>query len=187
MYQHNIQLKVSDVLNYDQASAWYNTVRKFGPEGNTLTYQHNGEQVSMEYGECADCEFSHVYIVPLKRDLTLQEAQFIINAWEYQYDEDFDIEISNTYHVMSDVAGDIDLELEEDVRVNAVSDLNKWRHNRWVDAKIGEGWRYGAYFNSQQKTHPALRSWDDLPESHRRSTQVSDSEIFEWLLSNKII
>jgi hypothetical protein len=63
-------------------------------------------------------------------------------------------------------------------------EMKKWSHNRWVDEKISQGWRYGAYFNSREKTHPAMQNWDQLSESHRRSPEFTDVEILEWIHKN---
>jgi len=184
MYQHHIQVKTPEPLDSEMAMAWYQTVTVYGPEGITLAYQHDDEQVSMEYGECDDCEFPHVYTVPLKRDMTYDETLFVVQAWEHVYKDDFDIEISNSYTNMDDEA---EIEIDEEVRARAISDLNKQSHNRWVNTQMNEGWRWGTYYNSREKTHPAMRDWDSLPESHRRARDITNKEIFEWLKFNRII
>lgn len=185
MYQHHIQLKVADILSNNQATAWYLTVKEFGPDDILFSYTHNGNEVSMEYGMCEDCELSHTYVVPLKRDLSATETAFILEAWNHVFTEDFDIEISNTYDMVSDY--DSEINIDEDVKSQASMDINKWDHNRWVENSIMEGWRWGTHYNSKEKTHPALRPWDDLPESHRRIRHIDDVEIFEWLSKNRII
>ena len=43
------------------------------------------------------------------------------------------------------------------------------------------GWNWGTSFSESKKTHPALRDWDSLPESHRRSPNFNQKEITEWL------
>lgn len=184
MYQHHIQVKTAEPLNKELALGWLQTVSVYGPEGITLTYQHNDTQVSMEYGTSEESEFQHVYTVPLKRDMTFDEALFIVQAWEHVYPGDFDIELSNSYQNMDD---DAEIEIDEEVRARAISDLNKQSHNRWMHQQMHEGWRWGTHYNSREKMHPALRSWDDLPESHRRARQITDKEIFEWLKFHKII
>ena len=35
--------------------------------------------------------------------------------------------------------------------------------------------------SESNQTHPALRNWDALPESHRRSPDFNQKEITEWL------
>ena len=102
------------------------------------------------------------YVVPLKRDMTADETFVIVSAWEYKYMPDFNIEISNMYDTMQDFEIDID----EDVKQQAIFDLNKWHHNRWRDEMLREGWHYGLYFSSKNKSHPALKDWT-LPESKR--------------------
>jgi hypothetical protein len=184
MYQHHIQLRTHEPIDKEQALAWYQTVRDYGPDDVVFTYVYNDDEVTMEYGTCEDCESPHVYTVPLNRDLTTDEALFIVNVWEHIFPDDFDIEMSNNYSTMDD---DVELSIDDEVREAAIRDLNKWNHNRWVSEMISEGWRQGSYYNSKEKTHPALRDWDSLPESHRRSRQIEDKEIFEWLKRNKII
>ena len=137
----------------------------------------------MEYGTDANCpEFPHTYIVPLTRDMTQEEAAIVVAAWDYKFIPDFNIEMSNMYDVMQDVELDIDPEVME----SATIDLNKWHHNRWLDEMLSEGWHYGLYFSESKKSHPALRDWDSLPESHRRSPQFDNKEIYEWLRKNGV-
>ena len=185
MYQHHIQLKTQEPLDNTTALLWYKTVKQYGPEGVVYNYNYNGSDVALEYGTCDDCESPHVYTVPLLRDLTTDETLFIVQAWEYQFELDFDIEISNQYNMMP--AGDIENIIDDEVRQTAVADMNKWHHNRWVETKVMEGWRWGTYFSTSEKTHPALRKWDDLPESHRRTADITDAEIMEWLQKHQII
>ena len=59
--------------------------------------------------------------------------------------------------------------------------MKKWHHNRWVTEMSHTGWRWGTSFSESNKTHPALRDWDALPESHRRSPNFDQKEITEWL------
>ena len=40
-------------------------------------------------------------------------------------------------------------------------------HDVWSAGRIAEGWNYGAERNDQNKTHPCLIPYDDLPESER--------------------
>jgi hypothetical protein len=183
MYQHHIILKTADQLDPTQALAWYKAVKEFGPESIVFNYSHGDHSVAMEYGVCDCDEFAHCYTVPLTRDLTESETQFIINAWEYLFPLDFDIEISNQY----DDQKDYDISLDEEIASRAVTDMKKWHHNRWVSEMSSAGWRTGAYFSESNKTHPALRDWDSLPESHRRSPEFTDKEVVAWLRRNKSI
>ncbi len=185
MHQHHIQLKTPEPLDTQFATQWYQTVEQFGPPNTIYNYQQGDSFVAVEYGICADCEFQHTYVIPLTRDYTASETQFILQTWEYLYDGDFDIELSSNFD--AGMMGDIDnnmIDIDDDVRNQAVTEMQKWQHNRWYEQKINEGWRYGSYFNSTSKTHPALRDWDSLTESHRRSPEFSNKEILKWVLNN---
>jgi hypothetical protein len=43
-------------------------------------------------------------------------------------------------------------------------DMTSMRHNRWMDEKVTEGWRYGLEFNENQKTDPRLRPYHELTD-----------------------
>jgi hypothetical protein len=176
MYQHHIMLSTPEQIDTCTANDWYKAVKTFGPEGVVYTYTVGDNDIGMEYG-VRDDEFAHCYIVPLKRDLTPTETQIIVAAWEYMFDADFDIEISNQYSVDQEYEIDID----EATATRAAVDMKKWHHNRWVSEMTVKGWRYGTYFSESNKTHPALRDWDSLPESYRRSPDFDKKEITEWL------
>jgi len=186
-YQHHIQLKTAEPLTQVQALTWYKAVKEFSPIETVLKYQLGEDLIGMEYGHCADCDFPHTYVVPLTRDITAEEALFIVNVWDYQFDGDFDIELSSQYDAGIMGSMDSSVHIDEDVKNQAVFDMKKWHHNRWVSEKVSEGWRHGSYFNSSEKTHPALRDWDSLTETHRRAPEFDNNEILEWLERRGII
>lgn len=176
-YQHHIMLTTAEQLDSAQTKSWFTCVKTYGPEDIAFVYNVAGDDIGMEYGVREHDEFSECYIVPLKRDLTQHETQIIVAAWDYIYDEDFDIEISNQYNTDTDYEFDMD----EEVETRAKQDMKKWHHNRWVAEMSRTGWRYGTSFSESKQTHPALRDWDSLPESHRRSPDFSHRDITEWL------
>jgi len=177
MYQHHVMLCTPNTLDSSIAMKWFNCIKTYGPEDIVYVYTIADKDVGMEYGIREDSEFPHVHTVPLKRDLTTNETQFIVAAWEHMYTEDFDIEISNQYNVQQEYEFDINEEFETRAR----HDMKKWHHNRWVTEMSHKGWRWGTSFNESNQTHPALRDWDSLPESHRRSPDFTPQEITEWL------
>ena len=186
-YQHHIQLKTAEPLTQEQALNWYSAGKEFSPIETVLKYQLGEDLVGMEYGHCDDCDMSHTYVVPLTRDITASEALFIVNVWEYHFDGDFDIELSSQYDAAAMGNFENSIHIDEDVKNQALSDMKKWHHNRWVSEKVSEGWRHGSYFNSSDKTHPAMRDWDSLTETHRRSPEFGDTEILEWLSRRGVI
>lgn len=188
MYEYHIQLKTAEALPDAGAAGWYKCVEEFGPDDVIQSYDYEGSEVAMEYGMCSSCdEFKHVYTVPLKRNLTSYETLVILNAWEYIYPEDFDIEISGDLDMEAANDEAAEVSISDEVRESVVRDIHKFRHNRWVESKLGEGWRWSGAFSSKNKTHPGLRDWDNLNEDMRRGTEVSDREILEWLHNRRII
>lgn len=183
MYQHHIMVKTAEPLDSGDAINWYKTVKDFGPDGVVYSYFEKDEPVAMEYGVREDEEFSHCYVVPLTRDLTQDETLFVVEAWQHMYESDFDIEISNAY----DVNTQYDMTIDSGVMESATNDMAKWHHNRWLHQMMQEGWHYGLYYSETNKSHPALREWDTLSESHRRIPQFTNEEVAKWLrLYNKI-
>ena len=41
-------------------------------------------------------------------------------------------------------------------------DLSAMKHNRWIDEKLSEGWRYGLEFSEESKTDPRLQPYHQL-------------------------
>jgi len=182
MYQHHIILKTAEALDSETAKDWLGICKRFTPSGVVFSYQHGDHEVAMEYGVSSEQEMPHAYTVPLIRDLTPDEASIVVAAWDYKFIPDFNIEISNQYDTMVDY----ELEIDDEVTESATLDLNKWHHNRWRDEMMKEGWHYGLYFSETNKSHPALRDWDSLPETHRRSPLFNKTEILEWLRKNGV-
>ena len=187
-FQHHIQLSVAEMIPSAVATAWYQTVKEYGPEDITYAYPHKGHMVAMEYGIKDGEEFPHQYIVPLHRDLTEDEAIFIVEAWAMMYSGDYDIEVSNQYRAQGFGGNYINqIEMDEDLKEQVIADMGKWSHNRWVSDKVNEGWQWGSHYSSKNKTHPAMKDWDNLPQSHRRIPDYTTEDIMEWLNKNKII
>ena len=176
MFQHHIILATPEVMESELVHKWYDFVKTYGPEGIVSPYTTVDGDVAIEYGT-RESDMPHCYIIPLHRDLTTDETQFIVATWEHIYPEDFDIEISNQY----DISRSYEYDINEEFETRARHDMKKWHHNRWVTEMSHTGWRWGTSFSESKKTHPALRDWDSLPESHRRSPDFNQKEITEWL------
>ena len=57
-------------------------------------------------------------------------------------------------------------------------------HNQWIQAKMREGYRYGLNMSINEKTHPAMRPWDDLPKEYQRIPETTDKELLDYYSSN---
>ena len=47
-----------------------------------------------------------------------------------------------------------------------------------------DGYRYGLKMSIEEKTHPAMRPWDDLPETYRRMPETTDKELLDFYSAN---
>ena len=100
----------------------------------------------------------YLYMIPLVRHLNEDEAERIVEGYMRIAEHDFEIETSNVYR--------------------------RQAHNQWIQTKTNEGWRYGLNMSPGQKTHPAMRPWDDLPESYRRLPETTDKELLDFYSQN---
>ena len=54
--------------------------------------------------------------------------------------------------------------VDEEYYKNLVEKLAKEEHNRWMEEKIRDGWKYGKIKDVKQKTHPCIMEWEELDE-----------------------
>ena len=47
-----------------------------------------------------------------------------------------------------------------------------------------KGFRYGLGLNIKEKTHPAIRPYDDLPESYRKMPQMTSRKLLDYYSQN---
>ena len=62
------------------------------------------------------------------------------------------------------------IELEE-----LVEEMSKNVHEVWASERVSEGWTYGKQRDEEQKTHPCLVPYEELPEEEKefdRNTSV---------------
>jgi len=162
-----VKLTAKRALSADNAKAWYQCVKEHGPSGvatsvATLDDDHNQRNVRMVH---RDTDAGHEYIVPLSRDLGGDEVDNIVEAFASLRPKlDFDVETNETKLLAKDQS-EIPLDAAKHMALCAA--LSKHSHEDWVRERCGAGWRYGIRFDSKEKTHPLLRSWDQLPDRFR--------------------
>jgi len=49
---------------------------------------------------------------------------------------------------------------------------------------MDKGYRYGLNMSINEKTHPAMRPWDDLPESYQRMPAITDKKLLDYYSKN---
>lgn len=64
-----------------------------------------------------------------------------------------------------------------------VERLAQNNHDHWARKRIEEGWCYGATRNDNQKEHPDLVSYDQLPESEKEYDRKTVVEALKAILA----
>lgn len=185
--QHYIRLLTSEELTETQMVSWFNTVMRFAPEGTVVVEEDVtlDDMLDVEESDIGDENFPYVYLVELRRDLIQREAEFIVSAWEMRFDGDFEIETSNLYRADADIQHPFEIEMEDDVYESIKQTAAKFMHNRWVEAKTQEGWRYATRLSLGEKTHPALRDWDNLNHQYRKYPTMTKTEAVAFFTKYK--
>ena len=61
--------------------------------------------------------------------------------------------------------------------------LAKNAHDVWAQQRITEGWTYGEKRDDQQKKHPCLVPYEDLPESEKEYDRIMSFETLKVILA----
>lgn len=165
-----IILKTEEKLDDEQETLWYKIVKKLTPP-NAVNSKLQKRSSNGYYN----------YKILLKEPLNYEDSKFIVNAWDYYYKNDFEVELSS-----EDVIDDNNIiEMDDNSFYHIRKIASKYLHNRWVDKKIQEGWRYGLLYNKEDKTHPALKEWDNLPSEHKKFVELDKEKAYKFFVENK--
>lgn len=184
---HYIRLMTERELSDNGMSKWFDTVSRFAPSGTVIIDDQWDEDCDEDFeveiddeDECCGCSLPYMYEVKLTRHLTETEAEFIVTAWDMRFAHDYEIEVSNLYTDGVDPQHPLDISIDDDIKENIETVAAKFLHNRWVEKKLQEGWRYGLHSNKEQKVSPMLRDWDSLDESYRSHSVMSEQEALDF-------
>ncbi len=64
-----------------------------------------------------------------------------------------------------------------------VERLAENNHNHWAQKRIDEGWRYGPKRNDQEKEHPDLVPYQQLPEAEKEYDRKTVSEFLKSVVA----
>jgi RyR domain len=162
-----IKLISKEELNKDDIKTWYHCVVKNAPSGLTKTICITDDTGKPEtvylihrIGEM------HGYLVPLTRDLNDNEVDKIVKAFAIKKPElDFSVETNETKLFAKDNVG---ITLDAARHLALCNALEKQKHENWVRERTNSGWRYGIKFDADEKTHPLILSWTDLPDKFKQ-------------------
>ena len=74
--------------------------------------------------------------------------------------------------------------MDEGAKIVLNDSYARQSHNQWIQSMTDKGYRYGLNMSLDQKTHPAMRPWDDLPESYRRLPETTNKELLDFYSQN---
>ena len=180
MQDFYILQRTPTVLNAQEIRRWYITVDMLAPDNIIM-----GDDETNNF-MLASQDKELLYIVPLVRHLTEDEAERIVEGYMRVSEHDFQIETSNVYRANADFGHPFETDYQIAVEAkNVLKDAYaRQRHNSWIQEQMDLGFRYGLNFSIKEKTHPAMRPWDDLPESYRRMPETTDKELLDFYSSN---
>jgi hypothetical protein len=181
MQDFYILQRTDQPLTEDQAKKWYYTIELLGPE-NIIAGDDDTCNIMLGIQGA-----QYLYILPLVRHLTADEAERIVEGYMRVTEHDFEIETSNLYRADADFGHpfEYNINIDEGAKNILEQSLARQAHNQWIQEKQQQGWRYGLNLSINDKTHPAMRPWDDLPERYRRPPKISSKDLMDHYLRNR--
>ena len=64
------------------------------------------------------------------------------------------------------------VELPEELEI-LVEQMSKNVHEVWAENRIKQGWKYGEQRNDEQKTHPCLVPYENLPDEEKEYDRIT--------------
>jgi len=146
---------------------WFSIVKNIGPSGNILLIQHpNDPMIKIALiKKYIDGKYS--YIIPLATDLSEDETKDIVDEFVKQFpDLDFDVTITSSTEIKPDDTAK-DIKLDNDKYLSLCQAWAKKQHQDWYKHRLDNGWIYGPVISLSKKTHPLMKTWDELPGEYK--------------------
>ena len=180
MQDFYIQQRTESYLDADQIQRWYLTVEMLAPQGVIKDDDQTGNFV------LALQDNQLLYRVELVRHLTADEAERIVEGYMRITEHEFEIETSNVYRAEADFGHpfEYDIKMDEGAKDILNQTFARQAHNDWIQSMVNNGYRYGLNMSVNEKTHPAMRPYDDLPESYRRMPQLTEKKLLDYYSKN---
>ena len=180
MQDFYIQQRTERYLDADQIQRWYLTVEMLAPQGVIKDDDQTGNFVlALQDNEL-------LYRVELVRHLTAQEAERIVEGYMRVTEHEFNIETSNVYRADADFGHPFsdEIVIDEGAREILTDTYKRQAHNEWIKGMMEKGYRYGLKMSIDEKTHPAMRPGDDLPESYQKMPAMTDKKLLDYYSQN---
>jgi len=175
-FEHYVRLITDKELDNDTIKQYYKVVKSHfsdliepDDDGNVLVYHVNEKD-------------NHCYDISLSEDISPIEGDAMMLEVSDLIPDDIDIQIEATSDTQIEAnLDDQDEYIGEGELDEFSSDLHRYKHNRWMEKLVSEGWRYGNKYDETARVHPRLRPWDELPQSMRQLDNDLPNKIIEYL------
>jgi hypothetical protein len=179
-----IKLITEKELDKDSVKAWFHCVKRYAPSGvlktvNMVNDKGKPSGVALIHREG---EETNSYLVPLTRDLNEEEIDTIVQEFaKKKPDIDFTIESNETKLTAKNNAS---ISLDAAKHLSLCTALEKAKHENWVRERTDGGWRYGTEFDADEKTHPLILPWDQLPDRFKKPDMDWPQKLVHMLNDN---
>ena len=150
---------------------FYETISTYAPQNvlsiyETTSPEGNPAQSVLLHRIMEDKK--HEYELPLVRNLTPNEIVEVVKQLEYALTEnDFLFETSTFDEECCINEDHNDLYVEPEISEQIANKFAERAHTCWLNERIEKGWRHGPQRDDNQKTHPLMKPWSQLPEEHK--------------------
>ena len=178
---------VKEPLDKAQKIAWMAAVKDNAPSGTIATIQTTDDQGALK-SVCMvhkEGKKKNAYQIPLTRDLAPDEVQKIVDVFSEKSDlEWWDIETNETIIQAKERAG---IDVDDERHLAICTAMAKKRHDQWMKDRLDNGWRYGVSFNNEEKTHPLLRPWEQLPDQFKKPDMETPQALMDLIRANGFV
>lgn len=165
MFSHPyICLSTSEPIDDQCLKSWFHSVLSAGPSGNVVATQVPPEMNYLRFYR-RKLHGEHCYVASLVRNLNGDEADKIANMFLVKQPT----AMGKITWSQEPYQEDNREKLSEDILKSIAVEAARMNHNRWVQTRMDEGWRFAASHNTKQKTSPICKNWDQLPEAYKRA------------------
>lgn len=169
-----ICLHTNEKLNDDSLKCWIKAVITCSPSGIVTATEIPPNNENLQFYQRYNND-KYLYVGCLSRNLNADEANVIAKKFcELVPDCECQITWSQEPQIDRKHA-----ELSEDVIKAIAYEAARMNHNRWVQQRIDEGWRFSQQHNNRHRTSPLCISWDQLPQSYKRAEYTRVKSLLE--------
>ena len=173
-----IQLITSEPLKSNKIKEWHNIAKSLLPNGvaGSADILVNGSHKTSEFYVRKIGKLG-AYVIPLTRDLTIDEAGLIAVKFHKQsHLDNWEVDWSQTAQTAM-IKGK-----QQDIIYEAIAEqVAKQIHTTWINKRVNEGWNYGIKYNNKMRQDPSLLPWQQLNEIQKNDAISRVLLVFETM------